>query len=109
VARRSELSLAIGRLKADLGRGTRDFAREKVVLERARALARELSVPEPLAERLMIELITSSLSVQEQDRVSATGEGAGKRALVIGGSGKMGRWFVGFLAAQGFEVTVADP
>ncbi|MCB9663518.1 MAG: prephenate dehydrogenase/arogenate dehydrogenase family protein [Alphaproteobacteria bacterium] len=109
VARRSELSLEIGRLKAELGRGTRDFAREKVVLERARGVARELGAPEALAERLMIELITSSLSLQEQDRVASAGSGAGKRALVIGGAGKMGRWFVGFLAAQGYLVTVADP
>ena len=33
----------------------------------------------------------------------------GQRALVIGGSGKMGRWFAEFLDSQGFEVTVADP
>ena len=30
-------------------------------------------------------------------------------ALVIGGHGKMGGWFAEFLAAQGYEVEVADP
>ena len=39
----------------------------------------------------------------------AEGQGNGQRALVIGGGGKMGRWFADFLASQGFEVTVADP
>jgi chorismate mutase/prephenate dehydrogenase len=29
--------------------------------------------------------------------------------LVIGGAGKMGRWFARFLLAQGFDVEVADP
>ena len=28
---------------------------------------------------------------------------------MIGGAGKMGRWFVRFLSSQGFEVEVADP
>jgi chorismate mutase/prephenate dehydrogenase len=35
--------------------------------------------------------------------------GAGRRALVIGGSGRMGDWFVRFLLSQGFAVEVADP
>jgi chorismate mutase/prephenate dehydrogenase len=30
-------------------------------------------------------------------------------ALVIGGAGKMGRWFAEFLASQGYQITVADP
>jgi len=28
---------------------------------------------------------------------------------VIGGGGKMGRWFVEFLSSQGFTVEIADP
>ncbi len=109
VARRTALSLQIGRTKTELGRGTRDFAREKVVLDRARQQAASLGLPPSLAERLMLSLIEASLSVQEQDRVSKAGSGDGQRALVIGGAGKMGRWFVTFLAAQGYEVHVADP
>ncbi len=37
------------------------------------------------------------------------GAGSGRRALVIGGAGKMGGWFVQFLLSQGFDVQVADP
>lgn len=109
VAERTSLSLEIGRIKREMGRGTRDFAREKVVLERARDHAASLGLPPKLAERMTLALIAESLSVQEQDRISRAASGADQRALVIGGSGKMGRWFVGFLAAQGFEVSVADP
>jgi len=54
-------------------------------------------------------LIESSLTTQERQRVVAHGGGAGRRALVIGGSGRMGRWFSRFLAPQGFAVEVADP
>jgi chorismate mutase/prephenate dehydrogenase len=41
--------------------------------------------------------------------VAAQGTGSGRTALVIGGSGKMGRWFADFMTSQGFAVTVADP
>ena len=62
-----------------------------------------------LAESLLRQLIQSSLATQEQARVAAQGQGTGKRALVIGGRGKMGGWFAEFLASQGFRVTIADP
>ncbi len=109
IARRTELSLDIGRCKRELGVGTRDFGREKIVLERARAQAAELGLSPALGERVMLSLIEASLSAQEQDRVSQAGAGDGQRALVIGGSGKMGGWFVTFLANQGWVVEVADP
>jgi chorismate mutase/prephenate dehydrogenase len=54
-------------------------------------------------------LIRSSLTTQEQASVVAHGSGSGRRALVIGGAGKMGGWFTSFLSSQGFEVEVADP
>lgn len=109
VARRTALSLDIGRAKRELGLGTRDFSREKVVLDRARQQAGACGLPPALAERLMLTLIEASLSAQEQDRVSFTDTGNGRTALIIGGSGKMGGWFVTFLANQGWEVHVADP
>ena len=62
-----------------------------------------------LAEGLLRMLIRSSLTTQEQARVVAQGAGSGRRALVIGGGGKMGRWFAEFLMSQGFAVEVADP
>ncbi|MEA3150119.1 MAG: chorismate mutase / prephenate dehydrogenase, partial [Gammaproteobacteria bacterium] len=55
------------------------------------------------------QLIQSSLATQEHARVAAHAHGTGKRALVIGGCGKMGGWFSEFLASQGFGVTIADP
>jgi chorismate mutase/prephenate dehydrogenase len=108
-AKRQHLSGEIGVLKQATGRPTRDFAREKQVLERARELAGGLGISPALAEALLSLLIRSSLANQEQARVRAEGQGSGKPALVIGGSGKMGRWFTEFLHSQGFNVTVADP
>jgi chorismate mutase/prephenate dehydrogenase len=109
VAARQQLSVEIGEFKRVQGLPTRDFAREKQVLEQARSQARSLGLPPDLAEGVMTLLIRSSLANQEQARVRAEGQGSGKPALVIGGAGKMGRWFVEFLQSQGYAVTVADP
>lgn len=109
VAERQRLSGEIGAWKRASGRPTRDFAREKQVLEKARQSASGLGVSASLAEALFSLLIRSSLANQEQARVRAEGQGSGKPALVIGGGGKMGRWFTEFLHSQGFDVTVADP
>ena len=57
----------------------------------------------------MLLLIRSALEVQEKQSLVTARGGSGKRAIVIGGAGKMGRWFVRFLSSQGFEVEVADP
>jgi chorismate mutase/prephenate dehydrogenase len=54
-------------------------------------------------------LIRASLTRQEETRVAAGTAGEGKRALVIGGCGKMGAWFVRFLGSQGYGVQIADP
>jgi chorismate mutase/prephenate dehydrogenase len=109
VAERQSVSNEIGAVKRAEGRATRDFSREKQVIDAARGRAAERRVSPDVAEALMELLIRSSLTTQEQARVRAEGAGQGQRALVIGGSGKMGRWFAEFLDSQGFAVTVADP
>src|SRR5690606_28009107 len=62
-----------------------------------------------LAERMLRLLMRSSLTTQERASVAAHRAGTGRRALIIGGGGKMGRWFGEFMASQGFSVEVADP
>jgi chorismate mutase/prephenate dehydrogenase len=106
---RAHLAARIGEVKNAQGEPIRDFSREKDVVDRARELAAGAGLSEELAESLMLDLIESSLAVQEQGRVRSESAGSGRTALVIGGLGHMGRWFVGFLDSQGFEVVVADP
>ena len=100
---------AIGRTKTDAGTATRDYAREKDVLDMGREQAEKMGVDPDLVEKLLQMLIRASLESQERDRVVAEGRGNGRRALVIGGSGKMGRWFADFFASQGFATSIADP
>ncbi len=109
VAERQSLAAEIAAVKRETGQSTRDFAREREVLLRARADAHALGIAPALAESLLRSLIRGSLTTQEQARVAAQGAGTGFRALVIGGRGKMGRWMADFLASQGFRVTIADP
>jgi chorismate mutase/prephenate dehydrogenase len=109
VAERQAVSREVARVKRETGRPTRDYQREREVILDARTAATELGVSPAVAETLMRLLIRSSLTTQEQASVAARGAGSGHRALVIGGGGKMGRWFVEFLASQGFTVEVADP
>lgn len=109
VARRKHLSEQVAAVKRATGRATRDFIREREVILRARTTAQRLGVSPDLAEELLQQLIQSSLATQEQARVAAQAHGTGKRALVIGGRGKMGAWFAEFLSSQGFHVAIADP
>ena len=108
IARRSKIVNEIGEHKRSSGKATRDYKREKDVLDMARAQAEELQIDPNLAESIMSTLIKSSLASQEKDRVVAEAKGDGRRALVIGGAGKMGGWFTDFFRSQGFDTDIAD-
>lgn len=109
IADRQRIVAEIGAHKIENEVPTRDFEREREVLDVARSQAVELGLEPELAEQIMQLLIRSSLTQQEQTRVAAHSGGAGKRALIIGGSGKMGGWFARFLASQGYDIELADP
>ena len=108
IAQRHRIVSAIGQNKRATGRATRDYEREKDVLDLARSQAESLNIDPRLAEEIVTALIRSSLTSQERERVVAEGKGDGRRALIIGGAGKMGGWFVDFFDSQGFETVVAD-
>lgn len=109
VAERQALSRQVAEVKRAAGLPTRDYQREREVLLRAREAAGRFGLSPALAESLLRLLIHGSLATQERAQVIAHEQGSGKRALVIGGAGQMGRWFVDFLDSQGFAVEVADP
>jgi chorismate mutase/prephenate dehydrogenase len=109
VGQRQETSREIARAKRTTGQATRDYNREREVLLGAREAGKQFGVAPQLAESILRLLIRGSLTTQEQLSVSTQGAGNGRRALVIGGAGKMGRWFAEFMASQGFAVEIADP
>lgn len=97
----------ISKVKAQQSAPLRDFTREKDCIEKARAKARSLGLPENLAESLLMKVIEASLISQERDRVAAVNDK--RKALIVGGFGKMGLWFAHFLESQGFQIEVYDP
>jgi chorismate mutase / prephenate dehydrogenase len=109
VAERKAVSAEVARVKRATGRPTRDYEREREVILGVRTAAAELGLAPALAEDLLRLLIRSSLTTQERASVAAHSAGTGRRVLVIGGAGLMGRWLVEFLSSQGFAVEVADP
>lgn len=109
VAKRQGIVEQIGQSKLRVGRGTRDFEREKRVIDTARVRADELGISADLAQQLMQLLIGVSLEKQERDSLAHVSNRSDRRALVIGGAGQMGRWFAEFLSSQGFDVGIADP
>ena len=71
IAERQAIVDEVGHFKRAEGRATRDFAREKEVINGARSQAKALGLAPDLAEQLMMLLITSSLTKQERARVKA--------------------------------------
>ena len=109
IHQRQALSQDIGILKRTKGKPTRDYKREKEVIELAKEHASKLNIESEMIVDLMQLLIKSSLKTQEKARVKEEGLGSGQKVLVIGGCGRMGNWFVEFLTSQGYTVEIADP
>lgn len=109
VAERVALARQVGELKRRQRLSTVDYTQERVVLERARAVAAERGLDPAVAEDLMAGLIRASVTTQEEDSVRLAAVGAGKSAVVVGGAGRMGRWLVRFLSAQGYTTVALDP
>jgi chorismate mutase/prephenate dehydrogenase len=108
IGERQSIVSEIGQYKQQVGRATRDYERESVVLNLAKDNALKAGIDPKLAKKVLQLLILSSLTNQERARVEAEGKGNGRKVLVIGGAGKMGHWFVDFFNSQGFTTFVAD-
>ncbi|HEX9691831.1 MAG TPA: bifunctional chorismate mutase/prephenate dehydrogenase [Gemmatimonadales bacterium] len=109
VAERVQLARQVGELKRRQNLSTVDFAQERVVLERARAIAQERGLDPQVAEDLFAGLIRASVTAQDDDRIRLAAVGAGKNAVIVGGAGRMGRWLGRFLSAQGYTTGALDP
>ncbi|MCH9649574.1 MAG: prephenate dehydrogenase/arogenate dehydrogenase family protein [Deltaproteobacteria bacterium] len=106
---RLTLARQVGEIKRSQGLPTIDYSRERQVLDRAANLAEEIGLEGGLGEDLMARLIRAAVTAQEGDSLHFAATGAGERAVVLGGAGRMGQWMSRFLEAQGFAVAVLDP
>lgn len=99
---------AIGSVKLSTKSPTRDYQREKQVLDNIMECAVANKVDPEIAKQIFTLIIKTSLEKQENQKINTSGYGSKKSALVIGGNGKMGQWFVRFLSNQGFKVDISD-
>ena len=107
VTARMDAARAIGRCKQEQSIPLRDFDVERQVLDRATQTAEQLGLSRDLATCVMKLLIRESCAAQEALQYPVQHSSAGE-VLIIGGLGKMGRWFGGFFRNQGFRVRVTD-
>ncbi len=98
----------IGNVKLDTKSPTRDYGREKQVINHIRDFARQKNLNPDIAQKIFELIIETSLSKQEIQKVKNSGYGHNKKALIIGGNGKMGQWFAHFLQEQNFIVDIND-
>ncbi len=103
------LARQLGELKRQLELPIVDYAQERVVLDRARTVARERGLDPGVAEELFAGLIRASVTAQDEDRLRVAAMGSGQSAIVVGGAGRMGRWMERFLSAQGYATYILDP
>jgi chorismate mutase/prephenate dehydrogenase len=95
--------------KKSAGIPSRDFAREEKVVRSVRHYAKSVGVAEDVAESVLRIMIQYSLARQELDRITRAQGDDGRKALIIGGAGRMGRWLSTFMRRQGIAVEIADP
>lgn len=107
VATRLTLAREVGDAKRAAGLPVRNYATESEVLGRFHALAAQAGLDDRLAERFSELLIGEAVRTQESDL--AAGGAPGRRILLVGGAGKIGRWLADFFATQGHGVTTLDP
>jgi len=107
MAERTETAKAIGQQKRLDGIPLRDWNVERLVLDRAARQAGAFGLPVELARSVMRMLIAASRAEQERTSFS-TYRGTAEDILIVGGRGKMGRWFADFFANQGHCVSIYD-
>lgn len=107
-AERVTVARQLGDAKRRAAQPIVDYAQERVVLERARAAAEAAGLDARVAEAILLTLIRAAVSAQDQDSWRHAAVGQGKTAVVVGGEGRMGRWFTRFLADQGYEAGALD-
>lgn len=107
-AERVAVARQVGDAKRRADQPIVDYAQERVVLERARDTAAAAGLDPHVAEAILVALIRAAVSAQDQDSWRRASVGLGKTAVVVGGEGRMGRWFTRFLADQGYVAGALD-
>jgi len=108
IAERQAVVTTIAEHKLKTGLPLRHYEREREVIDRGVERAESLGLSGSVARDILQTLIHHSLSNQETHKLVHSEHGQGRRALVIGGLGRMGEWMARYLDMVGYRVDVAD-
>jgi chorismate mutase / prephenate dehydrogenase len=108
IAERQAVVTTIAEHKLKTGLPLRHYEREREVIDRGVARAESRGLPGSVARDILETLIHHSLSNQETHKLVQSDHGQGRRALVIGGLGRMGLWMSRYLDMVGYNVDVTD-
>jgi len=108
IAERQAVVTTIAEHKMKTGLPLRHYEREREVIDRGVSRAEARGLSGSVARDILQTLIHHSLSNQETHKLVHSGHGQGRRALVIGGLGRMGEWMSRYLDMVGYRVDVAD-
>ncbi|MEX1220837.1 MAG: bifunctional chorismate mutase/prephenate dehydrogenase [Idiomarina sp.] len=107
LARRRQLTSAIGAVKKKLGEPLYVPGREVALIQARRQQAQEQGVEPDLVEDVLRRIIRESYRSQ-QDHSSQTHGDASRPIMVIGGGGQLGGLFVRLFCASGYQVIVVE-
>jgi chorismate mutase/prephenate dehydrogenase len=108
IAERQAVVTTIAEHKVKTGLPLRHYEREREVIDRGVARAESLGLAGSVARDILQTLIHHSLGNQETHKLVQSDHGQGRRALVIGGLGRMGVWMSRYLDMVGYNVDIAD-
>ncbi|MCE7735392.1 MAG: bifunctional chorismate mutase/prephenate dehydrogenase [Candidatus Heimdallarchaeota archaeon] len=109
ISQRVNLALQIGKLKNEKNLPVRNYQVEKQVFERIERYSQEFQLNFEFTKKLYKQIISQSVSAQLQDKYDVIKPMLNKKVLILGGSGKMGNWFVRFLSSSGYTTEIVDP
>lgn len=104
--RRLELARLVGEDKVARNAAVRNIPQERNVIDRYRGFALENGMNPVYAEKVCRILMQESIEVQAALPRTASRM---RHIAIIGGYGKMGRWFADLLKGSGHRVDIIDP
>ncbi len=107
IEERVETARKIGAVKAREGKPIKNYHVEEQVLQRMKDLAGKHGLLDSTAENITETLIQEAVRGQEKHRRN-NADNSGDNYLIVGGEGKMGRWFQDYLRQGGTQVSTVD-
>lgn len=104
---RYETARLLGRIKAARRVSLRDLRRESFILTELNRRSTEMGLDPATMERIFREIFRLSVKAQQNSNLRSGISLRGLRLLVIGGTGRMGRFLAGYASLQGARVRIA--